>query len=78
MAEPDELQSPFAGMVDLSARTSVCVLSRDEIERMLEEHWLYPETVYHQGHGAHLSLTDLTGQDFSGLDHCRSIDLSGR
>jgi hypothetical protein len=40
MAEPDRPRSPFAGMVDLSARTAVRVLSPDEIERLLAEHRL--------------------------------------
>ena len=78
MAEPDKPQSPFAGIADLSARTSVRVLSPDEIERMLAEHRLYLETEYHQGHRAHLSSTDLTGRDLSGLDHCRGVALLGR
>src|SRR6478672_7953622 len=68
MAEPDRPQSPFAGMADLSARTPVRVLSRDEIKRMLAEHRLYLETEYHQGHRANFSSTDLTGRDFSGLN----------
>jgi hypothetical protein len=78
MAEPDKPQSPFAGMADLLARTPVPVLSPDEIERMLAEHRLYLETEYHRGHRAHLSSTDLTGRDFSGLDHCRGFALLGR
>jgi hypothetical protein len=78
MAEPGKPQSPIAGMADLSARTPVRVLSPDEIERMLAEPRLYLETVYHQGHRAHLSSTDLTGRDFFGLDHCRGVALLGR
>src|SRR5205085_2338674 len=68
MAEPDRPQSPFAGMLDLSATTPVRVLSTDEIERMLAEHRLYLETEYHQGHRANFSSADLTGRDFSGLN----------
>ena len=68
MAEPDRLQSPFAGMADLPARTPVRVLSPDEIERMLAEHRLYLETEYHRGHRANFSSADLTGRDFSGLN----------
>src|SRR5438067_10254871 len=68
MAEPDRPQSPFAGMVDFSARTPVRALSPREIERMLAEHRLYLETEYHEGHRANFSSTDLTGRDFSGLN----------
>src|SRR6202047_1953046 len=68
MAEPDRLQSPFAGMADLSARTPVRVFSRKEIERMLAEHRLYLETEYHRGHRANFASADLTGRDFSGLN----------
>src|ERR1700730_10737986 len=68
MAEPDRLQSPFAGMADLTARTPVRVLSPDEIERMLAQHRLYLESEYHQGHRANFSSVDLAGQDFSGLN----------
>src|SRR5215471_3648280 len=68
MAEPDRPQSPFAGMVDFSARTPVRALSPREIERMLAEHRLYLETEYHQGHRANFSSTDLTGRDFTGLN----------
>src|ERR1700724_1118045 len=68
MAEPDRLQSPFAGMADLSARTPVRVLSPDEIERMLAEHRLYLETEYHQGHRANFASADLAGRDFSGIN----------
>src|SRR6267378_2655921 len=68
MAEPDRPQSPFAGMVDLSARTAVRVLSPDEIERLLAEHRLYLETEYHEGHRANFASADLTGRDFSGLN----------
>jgi len=78
MAEPDKPQSPFAGIADLSARTSVRVPSPDEIERVLAEHWLYLETEYHQSRRAHLSSTDLTGRDFFGLDRCRGVALLGR
>ena len=77
MSEPDNPQSPVAGMADLSVRTPVRVLSPDEIDRMLAEHRLYLETKYHQGHRAHLSSTDLTGRDFSGRDHCRGVALLG-
>src|SRR5712671_8034352 len=68
MAEPDRPRSPFAGMADFSARTSVRVLSPDEIERMLAEHQLYLETEYHRGHRANFASADLTGRDFSGLN----------
>src|SRR5256886_9809263 len=68
MAEPDRPRSPFAGMVDLSARTPVRVLSPGEIERLLAEHRLYLETEYHEGHRANFSSADLTGRDFSGLN----------
>jgi hypothetical protein len=77
MAEPDRPQSPFAGMADLSARTPVRVLSPGDIERMLAEHRLYLETEYHQGHRANFASTDLTGQDFSGLNHCQGVALLG-
>src|SRR6202045_2210774 len=68
MAEPDRPQSPFAGMVDLSARTPVRALSPGEIERLLAEHRLYLETEYHEGHRANFASADLTGRDFSGLN----------
>src|SRR5947209_16168203 len=68
MAETDRPQSPFAGMVDFSARTPLRVLSPDEIERMLEEHRLYLETEYDHGHRANFSSADLAGRDFSGLN----------
>src|SRR5438094_8555950 len=68
MAETDRPQSPFAGMVDFSARTPLRVLSPVEIERMLAEHRLYLETEYHQGHRANFASADLTGRDFSGLN----------
>src|SRR6266571_4322057 len=68
MAEPDRPRSPFAGMVDLSARTPVRVLSFGEIERLLAEHRLYLETEYHQCHRANFSSADLAGRDFSGLN----------
>jgi uncharacterized protein YjbI with pentapeptide repeats len=55
-------------MADLSARTPLRVLSRDEIVRLLAEHQLYLETEYHQGHRANFSSADLTGRDFSGLN----------
>jgi hypothetical protein len=29
------------------------------------------------GHRAQLSLTDLRGRDFSGLDHCRCVAMLG-
>src|SRR5437899_1905597 len=67
MAESDRLRSPFAGMPDLSARTSVRVVSPVEIERMLAEHRLFLETEYHQGRRANFASADLTGRDFSGL-----------
>src|ERR1700704_4227985 len=68
MAKPDRPRSPFAGMVDLSARTPVRVLSPGEIERLLAEHRLYLETEYHEGHRANFASADLTGRDFSGLN----------
>ena len=68
MAEPDRPQSPFAGMVDFSARSPVRVLSSGEIERVLSEHRLYLETEYHQGRRANFSSADLTRRDFSGLN----------
>jgi uncharacterized protein YjbI with pentapeptide repeats len=55
-------------MADLSARTPVRMLSLDEIERLLAEHWLYLETVYNEGHRAHFSSADLSGRNFSGLN----------
>jgi hypothetical protein len=78
MAAPDRRQSPYAGTADLSARTPVRVPSHDEVERMLAQHWLYPETEYHQGHRTNFSSTDLTGRDFSGLNHCPDVALLGR
>jgi hypothetical protein len=75
MAEPERPRSPFAGMADLSARSPVPVLSSDEIERMLAQHRLYPETEYHQGHRANFASADLTGRDFSGL--LDRADLAG-
>ena len=68
MSESERPQSPFAGMLDFSARTPLRALSPDEIERMLAEHRLYLETEYHQGHRANFSSVDLAGQDFSGLN----------
>src|SRR2546430_4474559 len=68
MKKANRPQSPFAGMADLAARTPVRVLSPDEIERMLAEHRLYLETEYHEGHRANFASTDLSGQDFSGLN----------
>src|SRR5947207_7848883 len=68
MSDSDRPRSPFAGMADLSARTPLRVLSRDESERLLAEHQLYLETEYHQGHRANFSSADLTGRDFSGLN----------
>src|SRR5712675_1529154 len=68
MSESDRPRSPFAGMVDLSARTPLRVLSPDEIERLLAEHRLYLETEYHEGHRANFASADLIGQDFSGLN----------
>src|SRR5882762_9301615 len=68
MAEPDRPRSPFAGMVDLSARAPVRVLSPDEIEWLLAEHRLYLETEYHEGHRANFASADLTGRDFSCLN----------
>jgi hypothetical protein len=77
MAEPDRPQPPFARMADLSARTPVRALSPGEIERMLAEHRLYLETEYHQSHRANFSSTDLTGRDFSGLNHRPGVALLG-
>jgi hypothetical protein len=68
MSESERPQSPFAGMLDFSARTPLRALSPDEIERMLAEHRLYLETEYHQGHRANFSSADLAGRDFSGLN----------
>src|SRR5258708_8978012 len=68
MAEPDRPRSPFAGMVGLSARTPVRVLSPGEIERLLAEHRLYLETEYHEGHRANFASAELTGGGFSGLN----------
>jgi hypothetical protein len=64
-------------MADLLARTPVRVLSPGEIERMLAEHRLYLETEYHQGHRANFSSTDLTGRDFSRLNHRPGVALLG-
>ena len=77
MAEPDRPRSPFAGMADLSARTPFRMLSPDEVDHMLAEHRLYLETEYHQGHRANFSSTDLTGRDFSGLNHRPGVALLG-
>src|SRR5438270_11670014 len=68
MADSDRPRSPFAGMVDFSARTPVRVLSPAELEQMLASHRLYLETEYHEGHRADFSSADLTGHDFSGLN----------
>src|SRR2546430_10144121 len=68
MSESDRPRSPFAGMVELSARTPVRVLSPIEIERMLAEHRLYLETEYHEGHRANFASADLAGRDFSRLN----------
>src|ERR1700719_1961681 len=68
MSESERPRSPFAGMVDFSARAPLRVLSPDDIERMLAEHRLYLETEYHQGHRANFSSADLAGRDFSGLN----------
>jgi hypothetical protein len=40
MSDSDRPRSPFAGMADFTARPPVRVLSHDEIEQMLAEHWL--------------------------------------
>jgi hypothetical protein len=68
MSDTDRPRSPFAGLADFSARPPVRILSHDEIERMLAEHRLYLETEYHEGHRANFASTDLSGQDFSGLN----------
>jgi hypothetical protein len=44
---------------------------------MLAEHRPYLETEYHQGHRANFSSTDLTGQDFSGLNYRQGVALLG-
>ena len=66
MSDSDRPRSPFAGMADFSARPPVRVLSPDQIEQMLEEHQLYLETEYHQGHRANFASADLSQRDFSG------------
>jgi hypothetical protein len=68
MSDSDRPRSPFAGMADFTARPPVRVLSHDEVEQMLAEHWLYLETEYHEGHRANFASADLSGQDFSGLN----------
>src|SRR5438876_9220099 len=68
MSDSGRPRSPFAGMADLSTQPLLRVLSRDEIERTLAAHRLYLETDYHQGHRANFASTDLSGQDFSGLN----------
>src|SRR5262245_27353884 len=68
MSDSDRPRSPFAGMADFSTRAPVRVLSGDEIEQMLAEHWLYLETEWRQGHRANFASADLSGQDFSGLN----------
>jgi uncharacterized protein YjbI with pentapeptide repeats len=68
MSDSDRPRSPFASTADFSARSPARRPSRDEIERMLAEHRLYLETDYHQGHRANFASTDLSGQNFSGLD----------
>src|SRR5438309_12050176 len=68
MSDSDRPRSPFAGLADFSARPPVRVLSPDQIEQMLAEHRLYLETEYHEGHRANFASTDLSGQDFSGLN----------
>ncbi len=78
MSDSDRPRSPLAGLGDFSTRPPVRMLSRDAIEQVLAAHRLYLETEYHQGHRPHLSSTDLTGRDFSGLDHCRGVALLGR
>jgi hypothetical protein len=65
-------------MADLSARTPVRVLSPEEIEGMLAEHRLYLGTEYQQDRRANFSSNDLTGWDFSGLNHCPGVALLGR
>ena len=65
MADSDRPQSPFARLADLSARTTVRVLSSDEIEQILASHQLYLETEYHEGHRANFSSADLIRRDFS-------------
>src|ERR1700730_13748593 len=74
MSDSDRPRSPFAGMADFSDRPPVRVLSRDEIEQMLAEHQRYLETEYHEGHRANFASTDLSGQDFSGLN-LRGIEM---
>src|ERR1700719_3788802 len=66
MSESERSRSPFAGMLDFSARTPVRVLSPDEIKRLLAEHRLYLETEYYEGHRANFASADLAGRDFSG------------
>src|SRR5438128_11058852 len=68
MSDSGRPRSPFAGMADLSTQPLLRVLSRDEIERTLAAHRLYLETEYHEGHRANFASTDLSGQDFSGLN----------
>src|SRR5438874_5170782 len=68
MSDSDRPRSPFAGLADFSTRPPVRVLSAAEIEEMLEEHRLYLETEYHEGHRANFASADLSGQDFSGLN----------
>ena len=68
MSDSDRRRSPFAGLADFSARPPLRMLSRDEIEQMLEEHRRYLKTEYHQGHRANFASADLSGQDFSGLN----------
>jgi 2-methylcitrate dehydratase PrpD len=68
MSESERSRSPFAGMLDFSARTPVRVLSPDEIKRLLAEHRLYLETEYYEGHRANFASADLAGRDFSGLN----------
>jgi hypothetical protein len=64
-------------MADFSTQPPLRVLSRDEIEQMLAAHRRYLETEWRQGNRANFASADLTGRDFSALDHCRCVTLWG-
>src|SRR5262245_30049339 len=68
MAGQDLPRSPFQGMIASAAGRSLRVLSEDQIERILGEHWLYLETERRQGRRAHFGSADLSGLNFSGLN----------
>ena len=68
MSDSDLPRSPFAGMMGAAASSSLRVLSRDQIERILDDHRLYVETERRQGRRADLGAVDLSELNFAGLE----------